>query len=150
SDMTLLGSGTFARNRRWSESSEARIFKKGLLETAVSSSASERKTTGILYPRDSSIRVATKPGTRVDSLTDDSKITLPLWMNVRTFLQPASTNIALKSCIRILFLPPTLIPRRSARYGSGIVDGLSLVSTQDDNGPEKSAYSLIVSTIRAD
>src|SRR4029077_12752687 len=49
-------------------------------------------------------------------LPDAEKSTFPLWMYVRTSPNPSASRQARRSAIRITFLPPTLIPRRSATY----------------------------------
>src|SRR4029078_9615870 len=47
-------------------------------------------------------------------LTDDSKTTLPLWMNVLTPLQPAHSKASFRSAIFTMAWPATLIARRKA------------------------------------
>src|SRR5262249_30237663 len=48
-------------------------------------------------------------------LLSDFRMTLPLAMYVRTLEHPSSSRHFFKSAIGTLFLPPTLMPRRSTR-----------------------------------
>jgi len=59
---------------------------------------------------------ATLLGTREALARVARKTTFPLWIYVRTSRQPAPLNIATRSCMGSLCLPPTLTPRRSATW----------------------------------
>ena len=73
-----------------------------------------RNIAGTRSPKRSSIPDEMTPPRFFETRALAVKTTFPLWMNVRTFSHPASTNRALRSRIGSLFLPPTLIPLSSA------------------------------------
>ena len=60
-----------------------------------------------------------------------SKITLPLCMKVRMWVAPAAAKMAASSFMGSLALPPTLMPRKSARWVMAIGKLISVLSTTE-------------------
>src|SRR5271154_6770239 len=67
--------------------------------------------------------VSTVEGSRLATVAGAEQTTLPLWIYVFAFPQPAATRIATRSVIGNLFLPPTLMPRRSTTWVEGVFAG---------------------------
>ncbi len=77
------------------------------------SSSSIRNRAGTSYPNSFRSFFSIFPATAFLSFSGDSKITLPLWMKVLTFLSFRERNISVRASI-FTTRPPTLIPRRKA------------------------------------
>src|SRR4051794_29914547 len=98
---------------RCSSLSSTPAATNGLRATAAAISAAERSTSGTRSASFFSICAVMRAAIVATSLAGASNTTLPLWMNVVTDVAPSAANIADSVAIGSLFLPPTLMPRRS-------------------------------------